>query len=185
MAHWTDMKEAPVRGAAGPASTSSSGARDLLHVALGAAATLTVMGVRLAVRKLRRRKRVVSEKRVCSVAPLWLQLQRRVLPAECCAQPQAEPAATSLRWPANGQSPPATTTSLSLGLQVGVLPARFQSSRFPGKPLVPILGKPMILRTYEQVRQQGAGRSTPHFAVLAMPSRLSTLGMVAGVAAAP
>ncbi|EFN50970.1 hypothetical protein CHLNCDRAFT_33280 [Chlorella variabilis] len=33
---------------------------------------------------------------------------------------------------------------------VGVLPARYQSSRFPGKPLVPILGKPMILRTYEQ-----------------------------------
>ena len=32
-----------------------------------------------------------------------------------------------------------------------MLPARYQSSRFPGKPLVPILGKPMILRTYEQV----------------------------------
>ena len=36
-------------------------------------------------------------------------------------------------------------------VQVGVLPARYDSSRFPGKPLVPILGKPMILRTYEQV----------------------------------
>lgn len=33
-----------------------------------------------------------------------------------------------------------------------MLPARYQSSRFPGKPLVPILGKPMILRTYEQAR---------------------------------
>lgn len=27
---------------------------------------------------------------------------------------------------------------------VGIIPARFASSRFPGKPLVPILGKPMI-----------------------------------------
>ena len=26
-----------------------------------------------------------------------------------------------------------------------IIPARFQSSRFPGKPLVPLLGKPMIL----------------------------------------
>lgn len=29
-------------------------------------------------------------------------------------------------------------------LQVGVIPARFASTRFPGKPLVKILGKPMI-----------------------------------------
>ncbi len=28
---------------------------------------------------------------------------------------------------------------------VAVIPARFQSSRFPGKPLVPLLGRPMIL----------------------------------------
>ncbi len=26
-----------------------------------------------------------------------------------------------------------------------VIPARYKSSRFPGKPLVPLLGKPMIL----------------------------------------
>ena len=46
-------------------------------------------------------------------------------------------------------------------VQVGVLPARYDSSRFPGKPLVPILGKPMILRTYEQVGCVGGwlGRS--------------------------
>ena len=31
-----------------------------------------------------------------------------------------------------------------------VIPARFKSSRLPGKPLVDILGKPMILRVYEQ-----------------------------------
>jgi len=34
-----------------------------------------------------------------------------------------------------------------------VIPARFQSTRFPGKPLAPILGKPMIQRVYEGVRQ--------------------------------
>jgi len=32
----------------------------------------------------------------------------------------------------------------------GIIPARFQSSRFPGKPLAPILGKPMIQRVYER-----------------------------------
>lgn len=32
---------------------------------------------------------------------------------------------------------------------VGIIPARWQSSRFPGKPLVNILGKSLIQRTYE------------------------------------
>ena len=36
---------------------------------------------------------------------------------------------------------------------VAVNPARFQSSRFPGKPLAMIAGKPMIQRVYEQVKQ--------------------------------
>lgn len=36
---------------------------------------------------------------------------------------------------------------------VAVIPARYQSSRFPGKPLAMIAGKPMIQRVYEQVRQ--------------------------------
>lgn len=36
---------------------------------------------------------------------------------------------------------------------IGVIPARYASTRFPGKPLVPIAGKPMILRTYEQAKQ--------------------------------
>lgn len=31
-----------------------------------------------------------------------------------------------------------------------VIPARYKSSRFPGKPLVEIAGKSMLLRTYEQ-----------------------------------
>lgn len=33
---------------------------------------------------------------------------------------------------------------------LGIIPARFGSSRFPGKPLVQILGKTMIRRVYEQ-----------------------------------
>lgn len=32
-----------------------------------------------------------------------------------------------------------------------VIPARYDSSRFPGKPLIKILGKPMIQRVYEAV----------------------------------
>ena len=32
---------------------------------------------------------------------------------------------------------------------VVVIPARYQSSRFPGKPLVDILGKPMIQHVYD------------------------------------
>lgn len=34
---------------------------------------------------------------------------------------------------------------------VGIIPARFASTRFPGKPLVDIKGKSMIQRVYEQV----------------------------------
>lgn len=34
---------------------------------------------------------------------------------------------------------------------VGIIPARFASTRFPGKPLAELGGKPMIQRVYEQV----------------------------------
>lgn len=34
---------------------------------------------------------------------------------------------------------------------IGIIPARFGSSRFPGKPLADMAGKPMIQRVYEQV----------------------------------
>lgn len=34
---------------------------------------------------------------------------------------------------------------------LGIIPARFASSRFPGKPLANIAGKTMIMRVYEQV----------------------------------
>jgi 3-deoxy-manno-octulosonate cytidylyltransferase (CMP-KDO synthetase) len=36
---------------------------------------------------------------------------------------------------------------------IGVIPARYQSSRFPGKPLADIFGKPMIWWVYNQVKQ--------------------------------
>ena len=34
---------------------------------------------------------------------------------------------------------------------IGVIPARYASTRFPGKPLVMLGGKSMIERVYEQV----------------------------------
>lgn len=36
---------------------------------------------------------------------------------------------------------------------VGIIPARYASTRFPGKPLVKIAGKPMIQRVYEQAQK--------------------------------
>ncbi len=36
---------------------------------------------------------------------------------------------------------------------IGIIPARYASSRFPGKPLVDIGGKSMIQRVYEQAQQ--------------------------------
>lgn len=36
---------------------------------------------------------------------------------------------------------------------IGLIPARYASTRFPGKPLVDIAGKPMIQRVYEQASQ--------------------------------
>lgn len=38
---------------------------------------------------------------------------------------------------------------------VGVIPARYQSSRLPGKPIVDICGKPMIWWVYQQVITSG------------------------------
>lgn len=33
---------------------------------------------------------------------------------------------------------------------IGIIPSRYSSTRLPGKPLIPIKGKPMIQRVYEQ-----------------------------------
>lgn len=51
---------------------------------------------------------------------------------------------------------------------VVVIPARYASSRLPGKPLADIGGKPMIQRVYEQAIQSGAAAvyiATDHSAV--------------------
>ncbi len=41
-----------------------------------------------------------------------------------------------------------------MGLKIiGIIPARFSSTRFPGKPLVDIAGKSMIMRVYEQAKK--------------------------------
>ncbi len=39
---------------------------------------------------------------------------------------------------------------------IGIIPARYASTRFPGKPLVNIKGKTMIRRVYEQAQQSAA-----------------------------
>ncbi len=39
---------------------------------------------------------------------------------------------------------------------IGIIPARYASSRFPGKPLVNIAGKTMIQRVYEQAHKSGS-----------------------------
>ena len=35
----------------------------------------------------------------------------------------------------------------------GIIPARYSSTRFPGKPLADILGKPMYWHVYDRARQ--------------------------------
>ncbi len=38
---------------------------------------------------------------------------------------------------------------------VGVIPARYASVRFPGKPLAPLAGKPMVVRVWEAAKSAG------------------------------
>jgi 3-deoxy-manno-octulosonate cytidylyltransferase (CMP-KDO synthetase) len=39
---------------------------------------------------------------------------------------------------------------------IGIIPARFASTRFPGKPLIDIGGKSMIQRVYQQAKKSGS-----------------------------
>lgn len=39
-----------------------------------------------------------------------------------------------------------------------IIPARYASTRLPGKPLADICGKPMIVRVMEQAKRSGAAR---------------------------
>ncbi len=55
---------------------------------------------------------------------------------------------------------------------VVVIPARFASSRLPGKPLAEIGGKPMIQWVWQQAMQSGASDvviATDHAAVAEVP----------------
>ncbi|KAL7592711.1 hypothetical protein Lser_V15G32255 [Lactuca serriola] len=86
---------------------------------------------------------------------------------------EPEPAAafagdTTYSWPVKGVAVygAAITAAMAVGYAalyvrpsakfrskvVGIIPARYASSRFQGKPLVPILGKPMIQRTWERAK---------------------------------
>lgn len=47
----------------------------------------------------------------------------------------------------------AATWTQAEAAKVGCIPARYASTRFPGKALVPIAGVPMVLRTYRQARK--------------------------------
>ena len=51
-----------------------------------------------------------------------------------------------------------------------VIPARFASTRLPGKPLLPIAGKPMVVRVAEQAAKSGAQQiwiATDHHPIIA------------------
>lgn len=48
---------------------------------------------------------------------------------------------------------PSANTCHTMNKFVAIIPARYQSSRFPGKPLARILGKTMIERVYAQVKK--------------------------------
>src|SRR5260370_14752724 len=50
----------------------------------------------------------------------------------------------------NGETSPMTATKV-----VVVIPARYGSTRLPGKPLVVLAGKPMIQRVYERAKLAG------------------------------
>src|SRR3954465_10638252 len=48
------------------------------------------------------------------------------------------------------------TTELDSALPLAVIPARMAATRFPGKPLALIRGKPMVQHVYERCVESGA-----------------------------
>src|SRR5262244_4140851 len=52
---------------------------------------------------------------------------------------------------------PASWTAMSGTKTVIIIPARYGSTRLPGKPLVQIAGKPMVQRVYERAQQAMGG----------------------------
>src|ERR1700693_3546525 len=49
--------------------------------------------------------------------------------------------------------PPVVLNSIVRTRILGVIPARFASSRFPGKALAPLAGKPILQHVYERANQ--------------------------------
>ncbi|MFM1998739.1 MAG: 3-deoxy-manno-octulosonate cytidylyltransferase [Bacteroidota bacterium] len=60
---------------------------------------------------------------------------------------------------------------------IGIIPARYGSSRFPGKPLVDIWGKPMILRVVERAE---ASKSLSEVIVATDDVRIAEVVLKAG-----
>lgn len=63
---------------------------------------------------------------------------------------------------------------------VGVIPARYASTRLPAKPLVDLLGRPMVLRVVDRVR---SARSIDRTVVATDDERIATVVRSAGVEA--
>ena len=64
---------------------------------------------------------------------------------------------------------------------IAVIPARFASTRLPGKPLADIAGKPMVVRVADQARKSGAQRvviATDHPEVKAAAERHGHLALM-------
>ena len=64
---------------------------------------------------------------------------------------------------------------------VVIIPARYASSRFPGKPLADLRGKPMVVRVAERARASGAADvvvATDHAGIAAAVSRHGFAAMI-------
>lgn len=122
--------------------------RDVAAVLVGAGLTIAGTTVYNKLKSMRKRKRVVRD------AGMGLWVHPRL--GQCAVHVWSSGGALLIMGPRSNPhyrlTPPHAHAT-----QIGVLPARYESSRFPGKPLIPILGIPMILRTYTQVGGWGRG----------------------------
>lgn len=83
-----------------------------------------------------------------------------------------KPTPTAPNLPLSGEErghPPLTKGARGVEVHFHVvIPARHASTRLPGKPLLPIAGKPMVIRVAEQAAQSGAQQiwiATDHHAI--------------------
>jgi 3-deoxy-manno-octulosonate cytidylyltransferase (CMP-KDO synthetase) len=61
---------------------------------------------------------------------------------------------------------------------IGVIPARMAASRFPGKPLYPIHGRPMLEHVFERARQYGAW---DHLVLATCDDEIAQFGAARGI----